>query len=73
MPCLVCTELERHIQTAREPVSPDLLVGLTEAGKRNRTHQQEERIIKAQNDLSRHRKSCIVVNGAIEASEEPII
>ena len=63
MACLVCTELERHIQTAREPVAPALLVGLTEAGKRNRAHQQEERILKAQNDLIRHQKSCVVIHG----------
>jgi predicted metal-dependent TIM-barrel fold hydrolase len=72
MPCLVCTELERHIQTAREPVAAELLVGLTEAGKRNRAHQQEERIVKAQNDLARHQKSCVVIHGQPDAVSQNI-
>ena len=57
MTCRVCTELERFVQSALEPDDPKLLVGLSEAGKRNREHQYAERRLKVQLDLKRHRKS----------------
>ena len=41
MNCRVCTELERFVQSAREPDDPKLLAGLSEAGRRNREHQRD--------------------------------
>jgi hypothetical protein len=57
MTCRICTELERLIQCAREPGDPNLSVSLNEAGKRNRNHQHAEKILKAELNLQRHRKS----------------
>jgi hypothetical protein len=57
MTCRVCKDLERFVQAAREPDDPKFLVGLSEAGKRNREHQYAEKILKAELDLTRHRKS----------------
>jgi hypothetical protein len=57
MTCRICTELERMIQSAREPDHPDHLAGLSEAGERNRNHQHAEKILKAELDLKRHKKS----------------
>lgn len=58
MPCRICTELERFLQSAQQPDAPDLLLGLTEAGKRNRDHQNKEKILKAQMNLAKHKKNC---------------
>jgi hypothetical protein len=57
MTCRVCTELERFVQSAREPDDPKLLVGLNEAGKRNRERQYAEKLFKVELDLKRHMKS----------------
>jgi len=56
-PCRLCEELKRHVHTAQQPDSPELLVGLTEAGERNRTRQREEKLLRAELELERHRKS----------------
>jgi hypothetical protein len=60
MPCRICTELESFLAAAREPDAPNLLLGLSESGKRNRTHQHEEKILKAELALKRHGKSCLI-------------
>jgi hypothetical protein len=57
MTCRVCTELERFVQSAREPDDSKLLAGLNEAGKRNRERQYAEKLLKVELDLKRHRKS----------------
>ncbi len=56
--CRICIELERHVQSAQQPVVPALLVGLTEAGNRNRVRQREEKLLKAELELEKHRKSA---------------
>ena len=57
MTCRICTELERLIQSALEPDNPDHLAGLNKAGVRNRNYQHAEKILKAELDLKRHRKT----------------
>ena len=58
MACRVCVQLEEAIKAARGPDAPDLLLGLTEAGLRNRARQKVERQVKAELDLERHRRHC---------------
>ena len=58
MPCRTCIELERFLQSASAEGSPSLLLGLTDAGRRNRLHQRQERILKLETDLKRHKDSC---------------
>ncbi len=57
-PCRLCEELKRHVRAAQQPDSPELLVGLTEAGKRNRAWQREEELLRAETLLERHRSQC---------------
>lgn len=57
-PCRLCEELERHVHTAQQPDSPELLLGLTEAGERNRARQREEKLLKAELELQRHQNSA---------------
>lgn len=59
MPCQTCTKLEEAVLSARAPDSPDLLLGLSEAGKRNRVHQREEHLLQSENDLEKHKKWCM--------------
>jgi len=47
-----------HVHTAQQPDSPELFVGLTEAGERNRAWQREEKLEKAETLLARHRRQC---------------
>ena len=58
MSCRTGIELERFLHSAQAEGSPGLLVGLTEAGKRNRLHQRQEKILKLETDLKRHKDSC---------------
>ena len=58
--CRICTELHQFIHSAKEEDAPHLSVGLTEAGLRNREHQRKERILKAEADLARHLRACLV-------------
>jgi hypothetical protein len=58
MTCKICTQLENAVMAARSPDSPDLLLGLTEPGLRNRARQREERQLKAEADLLKHQRSC---------------
>ena len=57
LPCRICKELEQHLHSAQQPDTPALLLGLTEAGMRNRTHQRQERIQKVELDIERHQKA----------------
>ena len=58
MSCRTYTELERFLQSASAEGSPSLLLGLTDAGMRNRLHQRQEKILKLETDLKRHLGSC---------------
>jgi hypothetical protein len=62
MLCRICTELEGFLMAARQPDSPSFFLGLSESGKRNRTHQHEEKILKAEQALQRHTNKCKVVH-----------
>ena len=59
MPCETCTKLEEAVLSARAPDSPDLLLGLSEPGKRNRAHQREERLLLSESNLEKHKKWCM--------------
>ena len=56
-PCRLCLTLSQQLETARTIGHPDLLLGLTEAGKRNRLKQTQEKIAKAEMDLQKHQKA----------------
>jgi hypothetical protein len=58
MECRVCVQLEEALAKAQRPDDPDLLLGLTEAGLRNRTRQRDERTAKAESDLKKHQHAC---------------
>jgi hypothetical protein len=58
MVCKTCVQLEEAIVTSHQEDAPDLLLGLTEAGLRNRARQKAERKVKAELDLEKHRRSC---------------
>jgi len=58
MRCRVCEQLEEALAKAQKPDSPELLIGLTEAGMRNHTHQSQERALKAETDLNKHKSAC---------------
>jgi len=58
MVCKVCAQLQEAIASSQMPDEPEMLLGLTEAGLRNRAHQKAERKVKAELDLERHRRSC---------------
>jgi hypothetical protein len=58
MPCRVCVQLEEALAKTQRPDSPELLLGLTEAGMRNHTHQRRERALKAETDLTKHKSAC---------------
>jgi hypothetical protein len=57
IPCRICADLNRFLQSALYPEAPDPLSGLTEAGQRNWVHQRREKILRAETDLERHRSS----------------
>ena len=58
MSCRVCVQLPEAMVAAERADAPNLLLGLTEAGLRNRARQKEERKVKAELDLEKHRRSC---------------
>lgn len=58
MLCKICVQLESAIASSQRTDPPNLLLGLTEAGLRNRARQKKECEIKAELDLERHRRSC---------------
>jgi hypothetical protein len=43
---------------AQKPDSSEILLGLTDAGLRNHTHQKQERVLKAETDLKKHKTAC---------------
>jgi hypothetical protein len=69
MSCRTGVELQQYLQSALAEGSPGLLLGLSEAGKRNRLHQREERILKLQTDLKRHKDSCEECRMEMETAE----
>lgn len=58
MPCKICIQLEEAAAAALRPDPPNILLGLNEAGRRNRARQKEERSLKAETDLQKHKQSC---------------
>ena len=58
MSCRVCVLLQESVEAAQRPDTPAVLLGLTEAGLRNRAHQMEERQVKAELELEKHRRYC---------------
>ena len=69
MPCRTCIELERFLQSAAAEGSPSLLLGLTDAGRRNRLHQRQEKVLKLETDLKRHKDSCQECRDELKAAE----
>lgn len=57
-PCRICEEFKRYVRATQQPDSPELLLALTEAGKRSRNWQREEEILKAETLLDRHQSQC---------------
>jgi hypothetical protein len=57
MQCKTCVQLEEAVAASARPDPPALLLGLTEAGIRNRARQKDERQIKAKLDLEKHQRS----------------
>ncbi len=53
-PCRLCVELELYVRASQQPDAS--AAGLSEAGIRNRAHQREEKIQKAELALEKHRK-----------------
>ena len=58
MSCKICAQLEEAIVSSQQTDPPNLLLGLTEAGLRNRARQKRECQIKAELDFEKHRRSC---------------
>lgn len=56
--CKVCVQMEEAAAAAKKPDSPSLLLGLNEAGLRNRGLQKSELILKTTANLEKHRDSC---------------
>ena len=70
MQCKVCDRYQEAEAIAAKPDSPEMLLGLTEAGMRNRGRQREERILKAGTDYAKHRRSCLKREEARRLSAE---
>jgi hypothetical protein len=51
MACRICIQLQEAAAGAQKPDTPNLLLGLNEAGLRNRARQKEERQLKTKLDL----------------------
>ena len=60
MLCRICAELEGFLVAARQPDAPNLFLGLSESGKRNRSHQHQEKIVKAEQALKKHASKCMI-------------
>ena len=56
--CKVCVQLEEAAEAAKKPDPPNLLLGLNEAGLRNRGLQKAELILKTTANLEKHRDTC---------------
>ena len=59
MPCRTCTQLEEAVQSAHEPDTPSRLLGLSEAGQRNRARQRQELLLTSEMNLEKHKKWCM--------------
>jgi hypothetical protein len=71
MQCRLCSELEALVQSACKPASSQLLLGLSEKAILNRNRQQEENVLKAERNLSKHKKACLAIeNESIDAGGE---
>jgi len=57
MPCKFCIKLEEAVAESVRLDAPNILLGLTESGRRNRARQKEERQVKAKTDLEKHQRS----------------
>jgi uncharacterized Zn finger protein len=57
MPCKICTKLEEAVAASVRTDQPSMLLGLTEAGTRNRARQKEELRLKAKLDLEKHQRA----------------
>ena len=57
--CRICVELDQFLHSAQQPDPPQSLVGLSEAAERNRLHQRQERIDRAQSAIERHKNVCV--------------
>jgi uncharacterized Zn finger protein len=57
MSCKICIKLEEAAAASVRPDQPSILLGLTEAGTRNRARQKEERQLKAKMDIEKHQRS----------------
>ena len=60
MLCRICSELEGFLVAARQPDAPNAFLGLSESGKRNRSHQRQEKIVKAEQALKKHASKCMI-------------
>jgi hypothetical protein len=57
MSCKICIKLEEAVAASVRPDQPSILLGLTEAGTRNRAHQKEELRLKAKIDFEKHQRA----------------
>jgi hypothetical protein len=57
MSCKICIKLEGAVAASVRPDQPSILLGLTEAGTRNRAQQKEELRLKAKIDLEKHQRA----------------
>jgi hypothetical protein len=56
MPCKICVNLEEAVAASVSPDPPSILLGLSEAGIRNRARQKEETQLKAMINLEKHQR-----------------
>lgn len=56
--CKVCTQLEEAAASAEKPDAASHLLGLTDAGLRNRALQKAEQVVKTRAALEKHRNIC---------------
>lgn len=75
MPCKICIQLEEAVAASARPDPPNVLLGLNDAGLRNRARQKEERQAKTNIDLEKHQLTCHKFSersSATIASPEPL-
>ena len=58
MECKTCLQLEEAITRAKQPDSPEILKGLSEAALRNHSLQKQERQARTKLELEKHLRSC---------------
>jgi hypothetical protein len=58
MTCIICYEIEQALQSARYPMDDTSTPGLSISAKRNRNHQNAERVSVLEGKLARHKKIC---------------